>query len=470
MEQKGRLEAKRLMKMSAKQLYFLRALEMDEAEFESEALKKSEENPFLHVKRERRERDFSFSEPSSKDKDFSSFEDKGESLYSVLLSQLNCTKISDLQRKMCAELIYNLDESGFHILSPENAAQKFLPHFKNEASFENAVEKCLSFLRTFEPHGVFSKDVFESLLLQAKAKNASPLCIFFLSGHLSFISPPSLQKVKEKLRLYIEEKSATFALSEKEQKELEELKKLSTDEKIAAAIKEIQLLNPHPAAEYETEKKMTRYIEADLFLAFHKGSGREDLDAGLVAGREGVFEISFTNRFEVSVSKENYDATLKRLYNEATSFAALLSERRALVLRVVAVLVKKQLDFFESGKPLKPFTQRELASFLGIHYSLVSRALSGKRLESARGVFSLSSFFPRGILNEKLKRKVGIEKVQSEISSLINESERSGKVLSDQKICGILNLKGYKIARRTVAKWRGKMGIGSSFFRRKNKK
>lgn len=469
---KGKMEAKRLMRMSAKQLYFLRALEMDEEEFEREALKKGEENPFLQVKSER-ERSISSFLPSYS----SSSEEKldptvnltenRESLSSVLLRELNCLKISDLQRKICSALIYNLDESGFHILSPVSAAQKFLPYFSSEEELKKNVEKCLSLLRTFEPEGVFAKDVFESLLIQAKARKTSPLCLFLLSGHLDFLSPPVFETVKEKLDSYVEEKLSSFALPRNEEEKLRELKKLLTDEKIKTAIKEIQSLNPRPAAAYEAGRKMTHYIEADLFLSFHEGRGREDLQEGIVKGKKGVFEISFTNKITISATKKNYEKSLRKLYTEATSFAALLSERRALVLHVVTALVKKQLDFFESGKPLKPFTQRELASFLGIHYSLVSRALSGKRIESERGTFALSSFFPRGVMNDKLNLKVSKVNVKREISSIIKEEMKAGGKLSDREVAEILQKKGYKIARRTVAKWRSEMGINSSYFRGK---
>jgi RNA polymerase sigma-54 factor len=131
--------------------------------------------------------------------------------------------------------------------------------------------------------------------------------------------------------------------------------------------------------------------------------------------------------------------------------------------------VKQQHDFFTHGVAhLKPLTLRMVADAIGMHESTVSRVTSNKYLSCARGMFELKYFFTSAIQSADGGDAVSAEAVKSHIKSLI-AAEDPGKILSDDTLVDLLREKGFDIARRTVAKYREAMGIGSSVQRRRQK-
>ena len=131
--------------------------------------------------------------------------------------------------------------------------------------------------------------------------------------------------------------------------------------------------------------------------------------------------------------------------------------------------MKLQDGFFRHGVAhLRPLTLRQVAEAIGMHESTVSRVTSNKYLSCDRGLFELKYFFTSGIQSSDGGDAVSAEAVKSHIKALIlAESPRA--ILSDDQLVDLLRAKGFDIARRTVAKYREAMGIGSSVQRRRQK-
>jgi RNA polymerase sigma-54 factor len=143
-----------------------------------------------------------------------------------------------------------------------------------------------------------------------------------------------------------------------------------------------------------------------------------------------------------------------------------LDQRQKTIIRVATEIVRQQEAFFLHGVAhLRPLTLRQVAEAIDLHESTVSRVTSNKYLSCARGLFELKYFFTSAIQSADGGDAVSAEAVKSAIRALI--ASEGDKILSDDTLVEQLNAKGFDIARRTVAKYREAMGIGSSVQRRR---
>lgn len=146
-----------------------------------------------------------------------------------------------------------------------------------------------------------------------------------------------------------------------------------------------------------------------------------------------------------------------------------LDQRQRTILKVATELVRQQDGFFRHGvSHLRPLTLRQIAEVIGMHESTVSRVTSNKYLSCARGIFELKYFFTSSIAAADGGDAVSAEAVKNAIRSLIS-AEDAKAILSDDTLVDLLKAQGFDLARRTVAKYREAMGIGSSVQRRRQK-
>ena len=128
------------------------------------------------------------------------------------------------------------------------------------------------------------------------------------------------------------------------------------------------------------------------------------------------------------------------------------------MLKVINFIVDRQMDFFEKGiEHLKPLTLREVAEVIDMHESTVSRVTNQKYVQTPRGVFPLKFFFSSS-LGTSSGEDASARAVKSQIEKLVSD-EDTLKPLTDSHIVTALKMKGVKIARRTVAKYRDQLGI-----------
>jgi RNA polymerase sigma-54 factor len=146
-----------------------------------------------------------------------------------------------------------------------------------------------------------------------------------------------------------------------------------------------------------------------------------------------------------------------------------LDQRQRTITKVATELVRRQEEFFRHGVAhLKPLTLREIAEKVEMHESTISRVTSNKYLICERGVFELKYFFSSGISSADGGDAVSSEAVKDALKTLI-DNEDPKKILSDDKLVALLKDQGYDLARRTVAKYREAMNLGSSVQRRRLK-
>ena len=144
-----------------------------------------------------------------------------------------------------------------------------------------------------------------------------------------------------------------------------------------------------------------------------------------------------------------------------------LDQRARTIVKVASEIVVQQDGFFRHGvSRLKPLTLRAVAETIGMHESTVSRVTSNKYLMCERGLFELKYFFTSGVAGAD-GEGVAAEAVKNRIAKLIADEGRD--ILSDDRLVELLRAEGFDIARRTVAKYREAIGLGSSVQRRRQK-
>jgi RNA polymerase sigma-54 factor len=142
-----------------------------------------------------------------------------------------------------------------------------------------------------------------------------------------------------------------------------------------------------------------------------------------------------------------------------------LHQRQQTILSIATEIVKRQSEFMEKGvAQLKPMTMGQIAEVVGVHETTVSRAVSGKYMQTPQGVFEMRFFFTAG-----LHTSGGADVSNASVKDMVAEifkNEDPSRPLADQEVVKMLVAKGINIARRTVAKYRDELGILPSTLRK----
>ncbi len=351
------------------------------------------------------------------------------SLIDYLLQQLRIAVSSPEEIKIGEALIGNIDEDGYLSCSIQQIASDLNVPAKE-------VEKVLRIIQTFEPSGVGARDLRECLMIQLReqGKQDSP-AMKIVQSHLEDLKKHRYHKIIESLKL--------------------------KEEELREALKIISRLNPKPAADFGPEAKQ---ITPDLIV---EKAGNEYV----VTLNDKSLPTLRINRRYLSLLKEGKLSDQERKYlleklNSARWLIRAIDQRRSTLLRLMRFIVSQQRDFFERGiSGLKPMVLQQAADSLGLHPSTISRAANGKYVQTPNGIFELRYFFDSKV-DSASGQKVSAKRVMERIKELI-EKEDSQAPLSDQQIVELLKAEGFNIARRTVAKYREKLGIPSSAHRKK---
>jgi RNA polymerase sigma-54 factor len=219
-------------------------------------------------------------------------------------------------------------------------------------------------------------------------------------------------------------------------------------------------LDPFPGRNYSTEQP--RYVIPDVMIKVQEG------ELVIVLNDEDIPVLGI-NSFYASIQdhEEQYQQKdLKRFVkngvHEAQWFINSIRRRNQTLLKVCKAIVEFQRDFFRKGsKYLVPLSLKDIAAEVGVHEATVSRVTNGKYIQTEWGIFELKYFFTNPVPGGGRFSKEGVKQMVREII----EEEGKNKRLTDQKIGEILEAKGVKIARRTIAKYRSELDIMSSHHR-----
>jgi RNA polymerase sigma-54 factor len=301
------------------------------------------------------------------------------------------------------------------------------------------IEAVLGVIQTFDPTGVGARDLAECLALQAKEADRYDPCMARLIDNLDLVARGELSRLKRICGV--------------------------DDEDLADMIRELRNYDPKPGCRFGGEP--VQAVVPDLYVAKAKQGWAIEINAATLP------KLLVNRSYYVELSSGPQDKTSKAWLSEMLASAnwlvKALDQRQRTIIKVASEIVKQQEAFFLHGVAhLKPMTLKQVADAIEMHESTVSRVTSNKYLSCARGLFELKYFFTSAIQAADGGDAVSAEAVKSAIRALIS-AEDPKAILSDDTLVDMLNAKGFGIARRTVAKYREAMGIGSSVQRRRQK-
>jgi len=363
--------------------------------------------------------------------DLDAFADTGLSLADHLLAQAGPV-VDGPDKFIAAHLIDQIDETGYLTVPLLEVANRLgVPLAR--------VEHVLGIIQTFDPTGVGARSLSECLALQAKEADRYDPCMARLIDNLDLVARGDMARLKRICDV--------------------------DDEDLADMIRELRGYDPKPGCRYGGEAMQA--VVPDIFVAKRKTGWAIEINAAtlprLLVNRGYYVELSGGQQDKAS------KAWLSECLASANWLVKALDQRQRTIVKVATEIVKQQEAFFVHGvSHLKPMTLRQVADAIEMHESTVSRVTSNKYLSCARGLYELKYFFTSAIQSSDGGDAVSAQAVKSAIKALI-AAEEPKAILSDDTLVELLNAKGFDIARRTVAKYREALGIGSSVQRRRQK-
>lgn len=363
--------------------------------------------------------------------DFDSFSAPDISLHEHLLAQAG-SALTGHHMVIATQLIGQIDEAGYLDANLLETA------YRLNVSLQE-VEKVLAVIQTFDPTGVGARNLAECIALQAKEADRYDPAMARLIDNLELLGRGALPQLKRICGV--------------------------DDDDFADMIRELRAYDPKPGLQYGSD--VSQSVVPDIFV-LERGDGW-----GIEINNSTLPRLLVNRSYYVELANGQHDRNSKAWLADCLASAnwliKALDQRQRTIIKVASEIVKQQEDFFRHGVAhLKPLTLRMVADAIEMHESTVSRVTSNKYLSCTRGLYELKYFFTSGILSSDGGEAVSAEAVKSHIKSLIM-AEDPRKILSDDTLVEKLREKGFDIARRTVAKYREAMGIGSSVQRRRQK-
>jgi RNA polymerase sigma-54 factor len=345
-------------------------------------------------------------------------------LAQVRLSELNNGEIS------VAELIIgNVDDYGYLKSSIDELVM-------TTNVDPDRIEKVLQTIQTFHPAGVGARDLRECLMLQIERK-----------------------KLKHTLEYKIV-CDCFDALSKRRIPEIARVLGRDLDD-IQEALQRIANLEPRPGREFLPNNDV--YVVPEVFV------NKVDGEFVVTTNNDHIPHLRISNHYKDLMAQANSSAEVRNYIREKIRAGKFLikslHQRQSTILNIGKEIVKRQHEFMEKGSScLKPLTMVQVAEVVGVHETTVSRAVSGKYMETPHGVYEMKYFFTSG-----LQTSDGESMSNTSVKEMIDEifkKEDQTKPLSDQEVVKMLQAKGIQIARRTVAKYRAELGILPSNLRK----
>ena len=359
------------------------------------------------------------------------------SLDEHLLRQLDTLDLAPAERALALQIVGSLDRRGFLATPLADIAQALgadLP----------AAERALARVQALDPPGIAARDLAECLLLQLGAEGLDDT----LAAEMLRKRPDLLERRNPALL------ASAFGCTEAD---------------VRLALADLAALRPDPAAEFDRDAPPTVVPEATVAWR----GGRYvvlELAAPDEAPPDATPRLAIREDYRRMAEAPGSAPEVRRYLHGRIRSAEQLGEfarqRRATTLRVAAEIVARQQDFFRLGvSALRPMTMEEIAGALGVNETTVSRAARDRWMRTPRGLVEFRAFFTTGVRTEG-GGTVSNRSVQERIRQLV-EAEDPARPLADDAIAAALQAEGVHVARRTVAKYRGLLGIPTAALRRR---
>ena len=462
------LELKQTQKLSPLQIQTIKLIELPIQELEQRIRKELEENPVLDedLPKEKEDdeapREVSLSaykeddsipnyrlrsDNYSKDErpQYSTFSVK-ESFTQSLMEQLGYRNLTEHQYAVAAFIIGSLDDDGYLRRSIDSVVDD-ISFRANIETDEQEVLQMLKVVQEFDPAGVGARDLRECLLLQIKHCKKTPAvehAIRILDHYFHDFTGKHYQKIMSRMNL--------------------------TEEEMKAAISKILKLNPSPGGQIDDSySDQAQQIVPDFLLEYKDG------ELILTMPRFSIPELRVNRKYadilmEAANSSEREKkeaaAFVKKKLDSAKWFVEAIKQRHNTLYNTMQCIIDYQREYFIDGEEtnLKPMVLKDIAERTGFDISTISRVVNSKYIETHFGIYSLKYFFSEGLENQD-GEEVSTRELKKALQECVDNEDKH-KPLTDDELVVKMTEKGYKVARRTVAKYRDQLGIPKARLRR----
>ncbi|MBC8198376.1 MAG: RNA polymerase factor sigma-54 [Candidatus Marinimicrobia bacterium] len=349
------------------------------------------------------------------------------SLSENLTEQLNDLNLTDFQFKIADELIGNIDESGYLTIETILVADRM-------GIDEREVLEVLNIILTLEPLGIGARNLRECLLAQV-ADISDTLTYQVLDEYFDDFANRRYQKIIDSVDC--------------------------TEEELKNVMEEVSQLSPNPGD--SLNESMKEIVLPDISCYFENGEWVISINDSTLP------EIRITDNY-FDILEEYKDRTevrkfVKEKLDSAKWFIEAINQRRDTMRIVMASIIHKQPNFFNSDKrELSPMILKDIAEDLNLDISTISRVTNGKYVQLSFGIYELKEFFSEGIKNNK-GEMISNTVVKNRLKELIQEEDKSSP-LGDEELALKLQNDGYQVARRTVSKYREQLKLPVSRLRK----
>ena len=353
----------------------------------------------------------------------------GQSLQEMMLEQVRDAELTPEQMPLAEMIVGNIDERGYLTASIEELAAS------TGMALENFVA-ALKVVQSFQPPGVAARDLGECLKLQLeRAGRQETLEYKIVTGHMEALGRRRFPEIARALNQDVVD--------------------------IQEATDRIGHLEPHPGRAFLPDNQ--QYIIPEVFVQ------KVGEDWVVTLNNEQVPHLRISNHYKDLMARSETDPATREYIRDKIRAGKFLikslHQRQQTIHNIGTEIVKRQRDFMELGRAhLKPLTMNQVAEVVGVHETTVSRAVSGKYMETPHGVFEMKHFFTSGFTSAD-GQAVANTSIKDMVAEIIKGEDQFAP-LADDAIVKLLVAKGLTIARRTVAKYRGELNILPSNLRR----
>ena len=368
---------------------------------------------------------------------------EGRSLQEYLVEQLGYRNLPERDLRLAVYLIGSIDEDGYLRRDLESVADDIAFTMGLETTAEE-LERLLGIIHELEPAGIGARDLRECLLLQMAQMpvNTRPrrLARKILTSYFDEFVKKHYEKLMARLQI--------------------------SEDDFRDASAEIRHLSPKPGNLYaEGGTDTTPYIIPDFILDYQDGRFNLSLNS------YNVPEVRVNRRYmemiremvgsDGRVREKDKEAIqfVKNKIDSAKWFISAIKQRHDTLMRTMQTILDYQQEYFKDGdkSKLRPMILKDIADRTGLDVSTISRVVNSKYVQTQFGIILLKSLF-----SEAMQTDSGEEVSSYEIKNILQQcidEEDKRRPLTDETLMDILNSKGYRIARRTVAKYREMLGI-----------
>ncbi|MEA1882442.1 MAG: RNA polymerase factor sigma-54 [Candidatus Marinimicrobia bacterium] len=344
-----------------------------------------------------------------------------------LVRQLDSFTLSDRERVVAEEILWNLDENGYLAVDPVLIADRY-------GHSDEEVEDVLEKIHQLNPPGIAARNLQDCLLIQMKGKEQT----------LGY------QIVSEYFDDFANHRYSTLQNNLNISKDL-----------LGEIIDEITHLNPRPG-----EGRVgtgTETVIPDLLAVQRDGKWI------VIVNDSWIPELNLSNEYvtmmnQVDLSQET-QKYLKEKYDSASWFIQAIQQRRHTLTAVMNSIIERQPEFF-NGKieTLIPMKLQDIADEIKMDISTISRSTRGKYVDTPYGIFELKSFFTEGYTLAS-GEEISTNAIKDLLKKLINNEDKDSP-LTDTDLANQLKVEGFPVARRTVAKYREQLHFSVARLRR----